>query len=369
MHLPATLGLISMMVTLPVKSALLGLAMTHDTLCIGSNGSRTCHGQKSLYCNCLVCCPTSQSSAASHSSPYATACKGILIDSLQDAIWEAEFQAHEWRQHLLRQRMARRSSLQRCAPSRSMSMPSSRQQCTTYMTRDTSDLPVTTALACSHISAAAHADSYDSLPTVSEHCSAEHLTDTHLPLIRVPSSLSEVNTPLTASGAALVSSRSSAAGTSGSGGGPYVTPYMPPFGSSSKAGRQRRTSDASQTATPSLQTVLSLAAKVRSPLHASAMYQDGQARGRGRAQSSASAAARVKADQGVGSTCRSSSGKAKTIGDQGLLSQSSPSKVSSTPQRYRSCSVRGQAWWICPCTAKLVSDSTTSACWHHLLHR
>lgn len=220
-------------------------------------------------------------------------------------------------------------------------MPSTHQQCGTHLTTDKPDMPATTPLECSHFAAAAHADTYDALPAVNKHCTEVHLTDIHLPLIRVPSRVSEVSSSPTASGAALVSSRSSAGSIRGSGRGAYVTPYMPPFGSSSKAGRQRRTSDASQTGIPSLQTVLSLATKVCSPSHTSAMYQGGQARGRGRAQSGVSAAARVKAGQGVGSPRRSSSGKGRTVGDRGLLSLSSPSKVSSSPQRYRSHTLSG----------------------------
>ena len=235
-------------------------------------------------------------------------------------------------------------------------MPSTCQHHTTDLTTDKLDLPATIPVDSAHFGTAAHADTYGALPTVSEHCSEEHLRDAHLPLIRVPSSLSELNSSPTASGTALVSSRSSAASTSGSGGGAYVTPYMPPFGSSSKTGRQRRTSDVSQAATPSLQTVLSLAAKVRSPLHASAVDKGGQARGRGRARSSVSVAARVKAGQGVRSMCRSSSGKA--IGDTGLMSQSSHAKVSPSPQRYRPKSLFQQGWQMCPCNAKHVSGPT-----------
>ena len=226
-------------------------------------------------------------------------------------------------------------------------MPSASQQCTT-------DLPATIPADCSHLATADHANKYDALSNVSEHSSEEHLTDAHLPLIRVPSSLSELNSSPTASGTALVSSRSSAASTSGSGEGAYVMPYMPAFGSSSKTWRQRRVSDVSQAATPSLQTVLSLAAKVRSPLHASAM--GGQVRGRGRAQSSVPVAARLEAGRGVRSTCRSSSGKA--AGDTGQTSQSTHAKVSASPQRYRLESLSQQGWQMCPCNAKHVSGTT-----------
>ena len=92
MHLPATVGLINMMVTLPVKSALPGLAMAHMMTRVYSNiivyrlqlmSARTCHGQEFLYCHCLVCWPTNQSLAANHSPPRATACNGILVDWLR----------------------------------------------------------------------------------------------------------------------------------------------------------------------------------------------------------------------------------------------------------------------------------------------
>lgn len=254
---------------------------------------------------------------------------------LQDAIWEAEFQAQEWQQHLLQQRMARRSSLQRCGPSRSVTMPSTTQHCTSQFTADKPGLVPISPLDCSHFAAAAaHGDTCEALATVREHCVEEQPTDHHLPLIRVPSSLIEVNSSPSASKSALVSSRSSGASTSGSLGVAYVAPYMRPFGSSSKTGRQRRMPEASQTANPSLQTVLGLAAKVQSPPHASSMRKGGQApRGRGRAQSSLSATARVKASQG--NSCRSSNSKNKTSGDQWLRTQGSCTEFSSSPQRYR----------------------------------
>lgn len=211
-------------------------------------------------------------------------------------------------------------------------MPSTTQHCTT----DKPGLVATSPLDCSHVAAAAaHADTYEALATVSEQCVEEHPTDHHLPLIRVPSSLSEVNSPPTASKSALISSRSSGASTSGSLGVAYVVPYMPAFGSSSKTGRQRRVPEASQTATPSLQTVLSLAAKVQPPLHASTMRKGSQApRGRGRAQSGLAATARVKPSQG--SSCRSSSSKSRTSGDHWLRTQGSCSEVSSNSRRYGS---------------------------------
>ena len=221
-------------------------------------------------------------------------------------------------------------------------MPSTSQQCTTRWTADQPDLPAINAIDCSHFAAAAHAASCDALPTVSEHCSEEHCSeDAHLPLIRVPSSVSEVDSSPTASGPALVSSTRSGGSTGGSGGVAYVTPYMPPFGSNGKAARHRKMSDASQTASASLQTVLSLAAKMRSPSQASAMYKGNQARGRGRAQSSVSAAATTKTDRGMGSSCQSSTSKGKIAGDTGLMSQSGHAKVSSSLQRYSSHSLSG----------------------------
>ena len=247
---------------------------------------------------------------------------------LQDAIWEAEIQAQQLQQHLLQQRMGRRSSLQRCAPSRSISMPSTSQQSTMHLNTDKSGLLATTPHDCSHFAAAVPTDTYDALPTVSEHCGEEHLTDSHLPLIRVPSSLSEVNKSPTASGTALASSsRSNGVRTGGSAGGAYVTPYMPPFGSSSRTGRQQN-----PLVSPSLQTVLSLAAKVHSPLHASAMHKSGQAC-RVRAQSSVAATAGMKTGQGLRSGCQSSSGKGKTMGDKGSMSQRSHTKLSHCLER------------------------------------
>lgn len=213
-------------------------------------------------------------------------------------------------------------------------MPSTTQHCTSHMNTDKPGLVATSPPDCSHFAAAAaHADPCEALATVSEHCVEEHPTDHHLPLIRVPSSLTEVNSSPFASKPALISSRSSGASISGSLGVAYVAPYMPPFGSSSKTGRQRRMPDASQTATPSLQTVLSLAAKVQPPSHAPPLRKGGQApRGRGRAQSSLSATARGNATQG--SSCRSSSSKSKTSGDQWLRTQGSCTELYSKSQRY-----------------------------------
>ena len=245
-------------------------------------------------------------------------------------------------------------------------MPSTNHQCTTHLPTDKPDLPSTTPMECSRVAVAAHADWCNALSTVNEHCIEERHTDAYLPVIRLPSSLSEITSFPTAAGPALVSTRSSGGITSESGVGVCVTPYMPPFGSSSKAERQRRTLDARQTANPSLQAVLSLAAKVRSPLHTSAVYNGDQARGRGRAQSKVS---RGKAGQGMASTCWSSSGKGKTIGDTGPTSQSSHVKISCAPVRYGSIFLSDQGWQMCPCSAQLVLGTTKPGCEHHLLHQ
>jgi len=45
---------------------------------------------------------------------------------IQEALWESEFQAQEWQQQLLLQRVRARPSLQRFGPSRSISLPSTR---------------------------------------------------------------------------------------------------------------------------------------------------------------------------------------------------------------------------------------------------
>ncbi|KAL3145811.1 hypothetical protein ABBQ38_015187 [Trebouxia sp. C0009 RCD-2024] len=249
-------------------------------------------------------------------------------EATQDAIWEAEFQAEDRQKHLLNQRSARRSSLQRCAPSRSISMPSTSQQTNSHPNRDTSH-----PSECSPFAAAAPSGTHDDLPGVSQqYGEQQRLTTAHLPLIRVPSSLSEVHPSATASGTAMVSSRSTGVSSSGPGGSAYVTPYMPPFGSScGKTGRQRRVLDVSDAASPSLQAVLSFAAKVRPLGHASAMPMTGQVC-RMRVQPKA----RVKAGLGSRDWCQPSTSKGKTMGDKPLVRQSSHLEAPPCPQRYRS---------------------------------
>ncbi|KAL3156024.1 hypothetical protein ABBQ32_013012 [Trebouxia sp. C0010 RCD-2024] len=257
-------------------------------------------------------------------------------EAKQDAIWEAEFQAEDRQQHLIHQRLARRSSLQRCAPSRSISMPSTSQQPNSHPKRDKSDLSE-----CSPFAAASPSGTHDDLPGVSQQCGEQRrLTTAHLPLIRVPSSLNEAHPSTSASGTAMASSRSTGVSSSGSAGAVYVTPYMPPFGSiSGKTGRQRRVSDASQAASPSLQAVLSLAAKVPPSGHASAVLKTGQVC-RMRVQPKA----RVKAGLGSRDKCVPSTGKGKTMGDKGLLRQSSHTEAPPCLHRASMASLsRGQS--------------------------
>lgn len=276
------------------------------------------------------CSPHSLASALPHSHSSSEHAPELIVQlqlRLQDAIWEAEFQAEDRQQHLIHQRLARRSSLQRCAPSRSISMPSTSQQPNSHPKRDKSDLSE-----CSPFAAASPSGTHDDLPGVSQQCGEQRrLTTAHLPLIRVPSSLNEAHPSTSASGTAMASSRSTGVSSSGSAGAVYVTPYMPPFGSiSGKTGRQRRVSDASQAASPSLQAVLSLAAKVPPSGHASAVLKTGQVC-RMRVQPKA----RVKAGLGSRDKCVPSTGKGKTMGDKGLLRQSSHTEAPPCLHRYR----------------------------------
>lgn len=204
-------------------------------------------------------------------------------------------------------------------------MPATTQPSTSYLNRDKSD-----ASECSPFAASVPTSRHDALPSVLD--SRQHLEAAQLPLIRVPSSLREVQSPTAASGTALASSRSTGGGHSnGPGGAACVIPYMPSFGSSSSRGRQRRVSDVSQAASSSLQTVLSLAAKVHSPAHASATLKPGQA-SRARVQPIV-ATARGKAGQGLRDRRLSYTGKGKTMGGQGLMRQGSHTEAPSS-RRY-----------------------------------
>ena len=185
---------------------------------------------------------------------------------------------------------------------------------------------------CDPFAAAAPIGAPADLPGVGERRGEQqHLRTAHLPLIRVPSSVTEVNSPSVATETALVSSRSNVLSSSGLGGGGFVTAYMPPFGSSSgKTGRQRRVSDASQAATPSLQAVLSLAAKVRPSVHVPAVLKTGQV-----CRTRVQPKARVKAGKGPRDGCLPATGKGTTVGDKGSVRQSNHMETPSCPRRYR----------------------------------
>lgn len=113
---------------------------------------------------------------------------------IQEALWESEFQAQEWQQQLLLQRVRARPSLQRFGPSRSISLPSTSQQYQSQLTRPHTG---TNSYASSHTNqsnAPLPATMLSPLPTVSENgnqsnqqCQPVSL----IPLIKVLSSTSK----------------------------------------------------------------------------------------------------------------------------------------------------------------------------------
>ena len=128
---------------------------------------------------------------------------------IQEALWESEFQAQEWQQQLLLQRVRARPSLQRFGPSRSISLPSSSQQ---YQ----SQLPRVKTGASSHASnytkqsnAQLSATMLSPLPTVSEtvdHSDQQCQPVPIIPLIKVPSSTSEAYAHSAANAVAVANS-------------------------------------------------------------------------------------------------------------------------------------------------------------------
>ena len=89
-------------------------------------------------------------------------------------------QAQDWQQQLARQRLQVKFSMQRCGPSRSISMPSARQHYMLPLNRDkTSPQSI-------------GQKPLDTLPSLTESAD-EYQQPSGMPVVRVPSSLSEVN--------------------------------------------------------------------------------------------------------------------------------------------------------------------------------
>ena len=252
---------------------------------------------------------------------------------VQDAIWEAEFQAQEWQQHLLQQRLARRSSLQRCSPSRSFSMPTARQQSSTQLSRGKSDVHGVAACSFSDDATAAPSNAQDTFPSVSEQCGQgqSNSEDACLPCIRVPSSISEVKGTPAVNATAGISGRTNETRTAVTSGSAYATPYMPAFGSSSKAGRQRRSSDATVSVSASLQPVLSLAAKTRTASNASAMQQGSPASKAKNPSDGAAASVKPRCDQVSQAGSVLSSHKGKLSSERKASSQNGSSSKGCAP--------------------------------------
>ena len=257
----------------------------------------------------------------------ATQVHSLSVYPVQDAIWESDIQAQEWQQHLLQQRLARRSSLQRCSPSRCVSMPSAAHQFSSQPGRSTADVHAGTPCTFSDGAAAAPGHTQDALLSSSDMgCQGQNSSeDACLPCIRVPSSISEVKYISAGNGTTGISGRTNDIQTGLTSGSACAMPYMPAFGSSSKTGRQRRSSDANVSVSASLQPVLSLAAKTRTASNASALQKGSQA-SKIKHRPDEAASLKPKADQTSRAGDVLSSQKGKSTSERKASSQNSSSK-------------------------------------------
>ena len=257
------------------------------------------------------------------------------MSGVQEAAWESELQARNWQQHLIHQRQRARPSLQRCGPSRSISLPSKSQQCQVPLSRGRCDPYSSVGPYPSQSDSSAPDAALDPLPTLrepSQHCQLITMG----PVIKVPCSTDELDVDAAAdtqTGVHCTSSGSCTAQTSTA----DAAQHRAPFSSSARRPLKRQGSDVGSSASKAYQPMPSLAASTRTAsLQTAAMTRAGQS-SKAREQSEMVAAARVKAVQMARGAGLSSSGKNKLNSDVRLLSQGVGGKVAqvSPIPRYR----------------------------------
>ena len=261
------------------------------------------------------------------------------MSDVQEAAWESELQARDWQQHLIDQRQRARPSLQRCGPSRSISMPSTSQQCQVPLSRARCDHHSSVGPYPSQSDPPVPAAALGPLPTLhdSSRESRQHCQPINMvPVIRVPCSTDELDVdaaPETPTAVHCTSSGSSAAQPSTA----DAEQHRAPFSSSARRPLRRQGSDVGSSASKAYQPMPSLAAGARTASLQAAAMTRAMHSSKARDQSDVVAAARLKAVQMARGTGLSSSGKKKLGADVRLLSQGVGGKVAqvSSIPRYK----------------------------------
>ena len=255
-----------------------------------------------------------------HLLPWIT----INVITMQEAAWEAEFQAQEWQQQLLQQRLRARPTLQRCGPSRSISMPSTSQQYMGQLHRGRCDTYNSPGSCAKQTDAQLPAAVSGSLPSLSEDGDApiqQCQPDPAMPFIRVPSSTSQVHANAAAEALSSVGSFSAVPIPDAAHASSLPLHQSSTSSSSGFKPACRHGSDLGLPASKAYQPMLSLAANARTAsLHASVLHRSPQ-HTKSREQTEVVAAARVKAGQ-MARGAGPSSGKGKMNADIRVLSQS-----------------------------------------------
>lgn len=294
------------------------------------------------------------------------------MSGVQEAAWESELQARDWQQHLIHQRQRARPSLQRCGPSRSISLPSTSQQCQVPLSRGRCDPHSSVGPYPSQSDSSAPAAALDPLPTLrdgSRESSQPCQPVTMGPVIRVPCSTDELDVDAAADTQTAVHCSSLGSSTAQ----PSVADaaqHRAPFSSSARRPLRRQGSDVGSSTSKAYQPIPSLAASTRTAsLQTAAMTRAGQS-SKAREQSEMVAAARVKAVQMARGAGLSSSGKNKLSADVRLLSQGVGGKgaqVSLIP-RYKIALYSWCLGVLCHCssadgTCRFGRGAACTCCW------